>query len=233
MIKNSLIIFHRKQYGAEIKELTKIISDIETKPIKEFKSQKMKEDIDKLLKLKQKCEDINKVKDFLLFKRMFEKAKGKDPEERFKDAKDKLDKIKDLFKEKSSNKEESLNIEIIFQKFEDIFKNIKEELSKKEESKSNEFIEQMVDYFDIKNEETKKDLSIIIKSQTYEMVIKSIKFFFENFSNKKLTFPKNMELSKMNLKDLKRTLEQLNKDNIYNYQSNSPFYKIFTSFYEK
>ncbi len=92
----------------------------------------------------------------------------------------------------------------------------------------------MVDYFDIKNEETKKDLSIIIiKSQTYEMVIKSIKFFFENFSNKKLTFPKNIELSKMNLKDLKRTLEQLNKDNIYNYQSNSPFYKIFTSFYEK
>jgi len=89
LIKNSLIIFHRKQYGAEIKELTKIISDIETKPIKEFKSQKMKEDIDKLLKLKQKCEDINKVKDFLLFKRMFEKAKGKDPEERFKDAKEK------------------------------------------------------------------------------------------------------------------------------------------------
>ena len=239
LIKNSLIIFHRNQHFTQIKDLTKIIKDIETKPIKEFKTQKMKEDIDKLMGLKPMCDEINKVKDFLLFKRIFEKAKGRDQEERFKDAKDKLDKIRDLFKgkisdkEKSSNKEESLNIEIIFQKFEDIFKNIKEELSKKEESKSNEFIEQMVDYFDIKNEETKEDLRIIIKSQTYEMVIKSIKFFFENFSNKKLSLPKNIELSKMNLKDLKRTLEKLNKDNIYNYQSNSPFYKIFTSFYEK
>jgi len=37
----------------------------------------------------------------------------------------------------------------------------------------------------------------------------------------------------MNLKDLKRTLEQLKKDNIYDYESNSPFYKIFTSFNEK
>ena len=59
-----------------------------------------------------------------------------------------------------------------------IFDNIKEELSKKEESKSKKFIEQMVNFFNIKNEKTKEDLSIIIKSKTYEMIVKSIKFFF-------------------------------------------------------
>jgi hypothetical protein len=38
-----------------------------------------------------------------------------------------------------------------------IFDNIKEELSKKEESKSDEFINQLIKYFKIKNEKTKKD----------------------------------------------------------------------------
>ena len=226
-IKDSLIIFHRKQYGKEIKELTNIIENIETKPIKEFKTQKMKEDIDKLLKLKVISGEIKKVKDLLLFKKIFEKSKGSDQEERFKDAKSQLDKIKELFKNQSSN------IEIIFQNFENIFKDIKNELSKKEESKSDEFIKQMEDYFDIKNEENQKDLSIIIKSKKYEMVVKSIKFFFENFSNKKLILPSNIELSEMNLKDLKRTLTNLKNDNIYDYESNSPFYKVFTSLNEK
>ena len=225
-IKNSLIIFHRKLYGKQIKELTNIIENIESKPIKEFKTQKMKEDIETLLKLKVISEEIKKVKDLLLFKKIFEKSKGSDQEERFKDAKAQLDKIKNLFQKES-------NIEIIFQNFENIFKDIKEELSKKEESKSDEFIKQMENFFDIKNEENQKDLSIIIKSKKYEMVVKSIKFFFENFSSKKLILPKNIELSEMNLKDLKRTLNNLKDDNIYDYESDSAFYKLFTSLYEK
>ena len=43
----------------------------------------------------------------------------------------------------------------------------------------------MVDYyFDIKNKQTKEDLNILIKSKTYEMIVKSIKYFFENFQTK-------------------------------------------------
>ena len=143
----------------------------------------------------------------MLFRKIYEKSKGSDQEERFKDAKSQLDKIKYLFKKES-------NIEIVFNNFENIFEDIKEELSKKEESKSDEFIKQMENYFDKKNEETKKDLSILIKSKKYEMIVKSIKFFFENFSNKKLILPKHIELSEMDLKDLKRTLKIL-KDDIY------------------
>ena len=90
----------------------------------------------------------------------------------------------------------------------------------------------MVDYFDIKNEETKEDLSIIIKSKAYELIVKSIKIFFENL-NKKISLPKNIELSEMNLEDLKQTLKKLKDSNIYDYQSNNPFYKVFISFYEK
>ena len=91
----------------------------------------------------------------------------------------------------------------------------------------------MILYFNIEDTKTKEDLYIIIKSKIYEMDIKSIKFFFENLPNKKLILPKNIEFSEMNLKDLKRTLQRLKDDNIYDYQSNSPFYKVFTSFNEK
>ena len=225
-IKNSLIIFHRNIYRREIQMITNIIENIETKPINEFETQKMKEDIENLLKLKPLSEEINKVKDLLLFKKIFENSIGLTQEKRFKNAISHLDKIKDLFKRES-------NIEIVFNYFENIFKDIKEELSKKEESKSDEFIKQMENYFDIRNEETKKDLSILIKSKKYEMIVKSIKFFFDNFTNKKLILPKNIELSEMNLKDLKRTLKKLKDDNIYDYESNSPFYKVFTSLYDK
>ena len=91
----------------------------------------------------------------------------------------------------------------------------------------------MVDYFDIKDDNEKENLKIMIRSKKYEMVVKSIKFFFENFANKKISLPENIELSELKLKDLKRTLKKLKDDNIYDYESNSPFYKVFTSFYDK
>ena len=114
-----------------------------------------------------------------------------------------------------------------------IFNDIKEELSKKDESISNKLIEQMIDYFNINNSTMKKDLEIIIKSKKYEMIIKSIKYFFDNFLNKKLILPKDINLSKMSLIYLKQVLNQLKRDSIYDYESRNTYYRVFTSFYEK
>ena len=228
-IKNSLIIFHRNKHIKDIQKITNIINNIETKPIKEFRSQEMKQSIEELLDLRTTADEVNKVRDFLLFKKIFEKAQGKDQSERFKDGIDKLNKLKDSFKKNSTN------IEEIFKDkdFEKIFTNIKEELSKKEESKSDKFIEQMIDYFDVKDESEQNNLKIMIKSKKYEMVVKSIKFFFENFPNKKLTLPKNINLSEMKLSDLRKVLKKLEDDKIYDYKSTSNFYIVFTSFYDK
>ena len=226
--------------------MTEIINEIETDPIKEFKIQVKKDKRDELLKLKTISEDINKIKDFLLFKKIFEKSQGNNQEDRYNYAKDKLDKIKNLFtkepstSEKSENKKQPLteeplsNIEeIILVKYKDIFNEIKEELSKKEDSVSDGFIKQMIKICNIQNDKTKKDLNILIKSKKYEIVVKSIKFFFENFGSKKLILPKNIELSKMNLKQLNTNLKVLKGSNIFDYSTDSYFYKVFTSFYEK
>ena len=115
----------------------------------------------------------------------------------------------------------------------EIFNKMKNELSKYNVSKSDEYINQMIDYFGIKNEQLVKDIKIFFKSKKYEIVIKSIKYFFENFLSTKLTIPEEIDLSKMKLKNIKRILEKLKKENIYNYESDSYYYNIFTSLYKK
>ena len=227
-IKDSLVIFHKNKYIKVIQEIENIINIIETKPITEFRTEEMRNKIFSLLKYESLCNEIKIVKDFLLFKKIFGNTQGKDGSDRFENGIRKLHNLKRLF-------EYTSNIEIIFNEkyFVNIFRNIKEELARKDESKSDEFIKQMVEYFNIKDEKKIEELAIIIKSKKYEMVVKSIKFFFDNFSGKKLNLPRNIELSEMNLKDLKRTLKYLKDDNIFDYQSNNPFYRVFISFYEK
>ena len=74
---------------------------------------------------------------------------------------------------------------------------------------------------------------MIINSKIYEMIVKSIKYFFDNFKEKKLILPKSINLSEMDLTTLKRTLKNLKDRDIYEHKENSPYYRVFTSFYEK
>ena len=47
------------------------------------------------------------------------------------------------------------------------------------------------------------------RRKKYENIVKSIQDFFDNFSDKKLILPKDINLSEMSLKTLKRTLNEL------------------------
>ena len=222
-IKDSLIIYHKNKYRNEIMKIVSIINDIENKPIREFKNQEMKESIKRFLCFMPISDEINKVKDFLFFNEIYKNTQGRDEAKRFEDAVDKLNEIKRLFEKNSSN------IEMIFEKYGNIFQKIKEKLSKKDEYITDKFIEQMIDYFDIKDIYLRKDLTTLIKSKKYEVIIRSIKYFFECL-NKKFEVPKNLALSEMNLNSIKMVLHDLKCKNNYDYQSN---YKIFMSFYGK
>ena len=48
----------------------------------------------------------------------------------------------------------------------------------------------MAHIFNIKDKKKIEEITIIIKSKMYEMVVKCIKFFFDNFSGKKIKFPR-------------------------------------------
>ena len=239
-IKNSLSIFHKVTFRDEINNIAKIIEDIEKRPINDFDSETMKNSITDLLKKEEKSKKINKVKDFLIFKIIFKNTKGNDQEARFNNAHEYLKNIKKSFKnyqekiEKDKTKREEVLNEILEKEDnKKMFKIIKDELSKKKENEIEEFIEQMIENFDIKDKQLENDLKIFFKSKKYEIDIKSIKYFFDAFLDKKLTITKFINLSEMNLKQVKSILVKLKKDNIYDYESESYYYKIFTSLYNK
>jgi len=228
-IKNSLMIFHRNLYNDDIRKITIILDEIENSPIQKFRTEGTRKSIEALMKHEGLCDEIKKVKDFLLFKKIFENTQGVDQADCFENANIKLRELKKLFKS------ESTDIEIIFKdtNYINIFKDIKEELGRKSESKSTKFIDQMIDYFNIKDNTVIKELKMIINSKKYEMIVKSIKYFFDSFFHKKLTLPSNINLSELSLSILKNTLKELKRNDIYDYESNSYYYRVFTSLYEK
>ena len=248
-IKNSLSIFHRTKYKDEINKITKIINDIESKPISEFNNNEMQEDIEnlKLPELRKICADVDEVKDLLIFRIIFNNSSGIDQQTRFNNGKRQLDDIKNLFQNINNIGEIDLQNDQFDQKEQKerikIFNKIKDELSKKEEEKSKEFIDQMIKYFNIdekfKDNENlknqyKEDLKMLFKSKKYEMDVKSIKFFFDKVLYQELDLPDNLELSKMKFDEVKTTLNYLKENKkIYDYTSNSNYYKIFTSLYDK
>ena len=240
-IKKSISIFHKVKFKEQIDQIGKIIKDIEDKPIDEFDSQKMRDSINDFEKnFGGLAKRIDDVKNLLIFKIIFGGTKG-DEEKRFIKGENILNGIRDLFKNhqikyenKGINKDQiNEDLDKIMEDNKEIFNKMKNELSKYNVSKSDEYINQMIDYFGIKNEQLVKDIKIFFKSKKYEIVIKSIKYFFENFLSTKLTIPEEIDLSKMKLKNIKRILEKLKKENIYNYESDSYYYNIFTSLYKK
>ena len=187
----------------------------------------MKEDVTNIFKLKPICESINEIKELLIFKKVYEFTEGKLTEERFNNT------LEKLYTAKYTYVDNPCDLGIIFKGLENVFENIKEEIIKEEELKVDEYLKEMIEFFHINDIAEQENLKMIIKSKKYEFTIKSMKFFFDNFTKKKLSLPKNAELSTMKLKDLKKTLKKLKDDNIYDYESKGNYYKVYTSLNEK
>ena len=67
----------------------------------------------------------------------------------------------------------------------------------------------MIDYFNIKDKKVISDLKMIIYIKKYEMIVKSIKYFFD------------INISEMNMNNLKKTLSELEK--IYEHKQNNSY----------
>ena len=207
--KDSLMIFHRNKFIDDIRKIAKILDEIENSPISNFRNNETNKSIDELRdKHNDLCLKINEVKDFLLFKKIFEKAQGQDQADRFNDAYKKLNSLKITFTENPKNIEAIINDKA----YENIFKDIKEELGRKDEIKSDVFLEQMKKYFTITDKNAINDLKMLIKSKKYEMIVNSIDYFFRYFLNKDLNLPEKMRnLSDQSLTYLKDALKELKK----------------------
>ena len=158
MIKNSLSIFHRNSYQKEIRDISIIIRDIEEKNICNYKSERIKKRIQNFMELKFIVEQVEKVKDFILFKVLYDETNVKDDGRRFDCAFNKLYEINDSF-------HKNISASQIYKENKEIFNKIKEMLSNNE-SKTDVFIKQMIDYFKIEKKlELINELTLIFKNK--------------------------------------------------------------------
>ena len=234
-IKNSLLIFHRIKFQIEIRDMINIIKDIPEKSLNNFKDPKTKEKINNLMKLETTATNVEKVKDFLLFKVLYDEVNGNDQEKRFNIALNNLNELTVLF---NSNN----NASLIYEKNKAIFDKVKEKLNN-DESKVDSFIKQMTDYFAIsEKKELIDELTLIFKSKIFERDLKSTKYFFENTNYHKNNYDKfnekisnkNKRLTEMNLAELKNSLKELKDNGIYDYkEENKKYCGLFSSLYEK
>ena len=232
-IKNSLLIFHRNIYLKEINEITNIINDITKKNLRSNKDEKTRENISNIKSKEMICKKVNQVKDFILFKVIYDEAYGANQEKLFDEA---FFKLTEIYSDLDANVE----IDKIYKKNKKIFDKIKDILSNNE-TKADSLIEQIKNYNGgiLKNRtEIINDLTIIFKSKKYEIDLKSIIFFFESINPHDTKWNKNIQkeyenLSNMNLSALKKALGNLKKNNIYNYEEKTNYFKLFTSLYEK
>ena len=139
------------------------------------------------------AEQINSVREFLLFQVIYDNTKGNNQEIRFGNANVKSDVIKEL-----SAKKEGVN---------EIYKKIIKEKILNNDKKAKQFFKSFKKNFNIgeENKELINDLTLLFNSKKYEMDLKSIIFFFKCFRkdderNKKL-LNKYKKLSEMNLED--------------------------------
>ena len=157
-IKNLLSIFHNDVYFKDINKIANKIKDLNEKAIYSYKNEKRNSAIQEIKKHKSLCDLIEGVKDFMLFKVIYDETLGIDQEKRFNDAVSKLGEIKDLF-------DKNEKIDAIYEKNRPIFDKIKNLLSN-DEKKIEEFIEQIKNYYhdSLKDkQELIQDLTLLLK----------------------------------------------------------------------
>ena len=250
IIVENLIEYHKETYQEKISSMKEVIVNNKNKKIKEYKGEKIKNLIEEIGEIREKGEKgknlkdladkIKSVKKFLLFQVIYEKNPGKDENERFDNAYNKLCTIKSLLNKGTDKIDDIINNK----DFKDIInpliiKEIREKLSKKEDKAVKEFEETLENYFNIKDKNLMNELTILFKAKKYEIDINGIIFFFEYFQkdnekwNELLPKKDYQKKSENGFNHIKKDLILLQEKGIYDYKEIKPYNEIFTCLYEK
>ena len=182
---------------------------------------------------KEKVEYIKQVKDFLLFNTIYDSYKYSDENNKYLSAHNSMLEIGNLIQKKDINelykaKKEYLDPIIL-----------KLKISEKEDKV---FIEKLKKIYKIKDEELIDNLTILFKSEKYKYNINSRIFFFDCLNNKNEKWQneewnnKLSEYKDLSIKDfdkIKEKLLELQKEDIYDYQTVGDYNKLFNCLYGK
>ena len=229
-VKENIILYFKEKYKDIMKDLSKIIKDNENIKINDYNGDKINRLKNDIKGLEQRAAEINENKNFLLFNIIYDMNSVNDEENRFIQTMTDLKNFGSLL-----NNKDGIN-KLYFsenEKYKKIIEKIQDKLIDNEDKAKN-FIEQFTEKFAIKDKDLIKELTILFKCKKYELDIKGIKFFFDNFDNnnedwnKKLTIKNNK-----NFNDIKKELDELEKNDIYHYLNIQDYNRIFSCLYDK
>ena len=233
-IKNNIKNYYKDKHKDIISDLIDNIKGKEKININQYK----KGGVGDLIKrckekgLPELALQISKVKDFLLFKVIYEINPKKDDDTDFKESLKKYKNIGKVLKENGNVNDFYKENEIIVNKIRDIFCNTEED--------AKDFIEDLKRHYNINNENLIDELNILFNTKKYDLEINSIIFFFKNFPkdnfddwNNKIS-NEYLNLPLKTPEEIKNKLKELNDKNIYNYRGKNNYYtKLFKSLYNK
>ena len=77
------MIFFDNFYSKDIRKIEIILNEIENEPIRNFYSYKTRDSVETLLEFSSLCNEIKNVKDFFLFRKIFQNTKDRNQRQRF------------------------------------------------------------------------------------------------------------------------------------------------------
>ena len=167
-IKDNIILYFEVTYRVEIEQIIDVIKNNHNKKLEDFRGGKIGDLLKEMGNLKELAEKIDKVKNFLLFTSIYNIEKTKDEKKSF-------DKVYEILDEIGDYIEKNNDIIELNKKYKKYFN---KKISNKEEE-ANAFIEKLKNYYNITNDNLIDELTILFKSEKYELDIESIMLFFE------------------------------------------------------
>ena len=233
-IRDNIIKYFKDTYKDIIKNLIDYTKAQEKININQYK----KGEVGDLIKLcsdndlKNKADNVNEVKNFLLFKVIYEINPKKDDISDFNEAYKKYKSIGKFLNEKSDVNKLYEENKIVVNKIRDMLCN--------NEDDATIFIEDLKRLYKITNDTLIDELMILFNTKKYDLEINSIISFFKYFPkdkdnewNKKLS-KEYLNLPQKSPQEIKNRLKELKDNNIYNYRGKNNYYtKLFKCLYNK
>ena len=229
-VKENIILYFKDKYKEIMKDLSKVIKDNQNIKINDYNGDKINRLKNDIKGLEQRATEINDNKDFLLFNIIYEMNSVNDEENRF------IQTMKDLnnFGTLLNNKN---GINKLYYTENEKYKKIVEKIQDKlidNEDKAKIFLEKFTQRFAIKDKDLINELTILFKCKKYELDIKGIKFFFENFENNNEEWNKKLAIkNNKDFNDIKKELEELKNHDIYHYLNIQDYNRVFSCLYDK
>ena len=217
-IKSALEKYHKETYKESIKKINEFIDIINNGKIEEYNQNAINLIISEF---KEKCNNINNVKDSHIFNLLYKHVNEKDSEKRFDKTFQNFEKV--LYIKEDNEGEKDLEAE-------ELLNTIKKELTENQ-------IQEEINTFIKKLGKVSERYVITIEANKHQKNINSIFYFYSNYSKNdenwnEIFSSKYKDIAKNDAQTLYIYLKELKQNEIYDYSNQESYINFFLDLYE-